>query len=81
MSWTWTTTDMPKWMGKRPPGLNHTQRTIGNKRMLRVGGTVFPREEDSNWLSNGKWSTLKTNIEVTFIQTVHVIFRITYVYT
>lgn len=30
--------------------------------MLRVGETDFPRETPTNWLSNSKWSALKTSI-------------------
>lgn len=35
-------------------GLNLSQRTTGNKGMLRVGHVVFPREQHANWLANTK---------------------------
>jgi hypothetical protein len=43
--------------------------------MLREGEIVFCREEHTSWLSNSKWSSLKTYIHVTFIiQTEQVTF-------
>lgn len=39
---------------------NPTQKTLGNKGMLRMGESL-PREEHPNWLSNTKWSVLKTH--------------------
>jgi hypothetical protein len=32
--------------------------------MPRVGEIAFSRDENINWLTNAKWSALKTHIEV-----------------
>lgn len=66
-----TTIEMPAWVGKRSSGPNPTQRTIDNHGVLRVGETVFPRED--NWISNTNWSSLKTCIQIT--QTEKTAFR------
>lgn len=36
--------------------------------MLRIGGTVFLKEGHINWLSNNKFSALKTYIQVTMFR-------------
>jgi hypothetical protein len=40
------------------------ERTTGNQGRLSEGEIVFPRE-DTNWLSNTKWSALRTYLKVT----------------
>jgi hypothetical protein len=65
---------LPTWLPKhelskgndghaKEDGKNHEASTLYKK--LRVGETVFPREERTNWLSNTKGSDLKTPIQVT----------------
>ena len=56
--------------------MNFQKRTETNKpypytrnfmklRVLKAEEIVSPTEEYSNWLSNAKWSALKTQIQVT----------------
>jgi hypothetical protein len=49
--------------------LNPTQRLAGHKGMMRVEEVVHFKEEQINWLSNTKWSALKTHITSNIIQT------------
>ena len=60
--WTRTATDILMWTGEIPWGPSPTQGTTG---MLRVGEIILPRGEHTNWLSNTKWSVLKTYTKVT----------------
>lgn len=48
--------------------------------MLRVGEIVIPREEHTKWLSNAKWSVLKTHTS-NIVHTEQVILRNTYANT
>lgn len=45
-------------------GLYTTQRTTGNKGILRAVETVFPREERTHWLFSPEWPALKIYIQV-----------------
>lgn len=72
--------DMSKWIGeKNPCGHNSTQSTAGKQGMLGVGEVVFIREEHTDWLSNTKWSILKTCIQVTLYRQNKLYLRIIYI--
>lgn len=47
-----------------PQGIEPRHRITDNKRMLRVGGIILPREK-YNWLYSTKWLVLKTYLQIT----------------
>ena len=64
MSWVSWTPTIAKWTKTshetRTWVLTPAQITTDNQGRLRAGKTIFLREEHTNWLSNIKWSALKT---------------------
>ena len=65
MSWTrTTTTTMPSAHQRNTSPQSYTE-TIRNVAILRVGEIVFARVQHTNWISNTRWSALKTCIQIT----------------
>lgn len=69
MSWRrMTEIGISNYMEKSPGSLSPIQRTPDNGRKLETGQEVFPKEEHTNWLLTGKWSVLKTHIQITLFR-------------
>jgi hypothetical protein len=52
------------WTGEGLQVLYCAQRSTGDQEMLRPGEIAFLRKKHTNWISNTKWSILKTYIVV-----------------